>query len=493
MLGAAASSHTHNYAASDSAGGTANGVKNTGSGTADAARHIWFSDSSVETARVTNDSFKYNPVGNKITSNITGNAASASTVVDYGNTSNTIQIGFAGSGLTSSQVAYGVGYTSDRKIKDVSKAEYQKWLGLGSLAYKSSLAASDVGFPMISTPSTSDVKYYLLATVTAAKWGNYRISFSISSRHSGNGVVNIAFGNNTSSLTRNNMYGQIYYYGTTNQMTDSQIFQVYGAADGSKYYLFAKSWDYNGYTLKVLSSSDITLSLGSGLDSIDSSTYGTLICNTTINYAESAYAANVVKDSGDGGNTTFAYSKSGMNYSDYTWMAAWNGKELRAINKAQFAQASHSHTTSNISDFGAHVYDATVSRTANTVLAAPNGSAGSASFRSLVTNDLPNSGVTAGTYGPSANVTGTNDSTISVPQITVNAKGQVTSIINRTLTNKNTDTNSWRPVQNNLTSTSTSDCLSAYQGKVLKDQLDNTVVVSSTQPTASSCKIWIKI
>lgn len=33
------------------------------------------------------------------------------------------------------------------------------------------------------------------------------------------------------------------------------------------------------------------------------------------------------------------------------------------------------------------------------------------------------------------------------------------------------DNNTWRPVQNNLTSTSTSDCLSAYQGKVLNDKI----------------------
>ena len=49
-----------------------------------------------------------------------------------------------------------------------------------------------------------------------------------------------------------------------------------------------------------------------------------------------------VKDSNDGGATTFAYSKAGMGYGDYTWLAAWNGKELRAVNKNQFAQA-HSH------------------------------------------------------------------------------------------------------------------------------------------------------
>lgn len=36
-----------------------------------------------------------------------------------------------------------------------------------------------------------------------------------------------------------------------------------------------------------------------------------------------------------------------------------------------------------------------------------------------------------------------------------------------------TDTNTWRPVQNNLTSTSTIDSLSAYQGKLLNDKLND--------------------
>jgi hypothetical protein len=50
-----------------------------------------------------------------------------------------------------------------------------------------------------------------------------------------------------------------------------------------------------------------------------------------------------VLDSGNSTFTTFAYSKAGLNYSDYTWLAGWNGYELRAINKSQFAQASHTH------------------------------------------------------------------------------------------------------------------------------------------------------
>ena len=56
---------------------------------------------------------------------------------------------------------------------------------------------------------------------------------------------------------------------------------------------------------------------------------------------------------------------------------------------SSYTPSSHTHTVSQISDFGTHVYYATISRTANTVLAAPNGKAGSASFRALVAADIP--------------------------------------------------------------------------------------------------------
>lgn len=47
----------------------------------------------------------------------------------------------------------------------------------------------------------------------------------------------------------------------------------------------------------------------------------------------------------DGSSTmTSAYNKAGLNYGDYTWLAGWNGYELRAVAKTQFAQASHTHS-----------------------------------------------------------------------------------------------------------------------------------------------------
>lgn len=74
MVGAAAASHSHNYAGADSAGGAANAVKNYGKATTNALRPIWFSASDNDTHRVHNDNFKYNPEGNVVTCNISGTA-----------------------------------------------------------------------------------------------------------------------------------------------------------------------------------------------------------------------------------------------------------------------------------------------------------------------------------------------------------------------------------------------------------------------------------
>ena len=73
----APSSHTHNYAGSNSAGGAANFVAGgPASVTSEAYRHVWFSDAGTETARCYNDSFKYDPKSNTLTVNITGSANS---------------------------------------------------------------------------------------------------------------------------------------------------------------------------------------------------------------------------------------------------------------------------------------------------------------------------------------------------------------------------------------------------------------------------------
>lgn len=60
--------------------------------------------------------------------------------------------------------------------------------------------------------------------------------------------------------------------------------------------------------------------------------------------ANTSHTHDSVKDIGNNSsNTTFAYSKSGLAYGNYSWLAGWNGYELRAVDKTQFAASSHTH------------------------------------------------------------------------------------------------------------------------------------------------------
>ena len=68
-------------------------------------------------------------------------ASKATGLVDYNATSQTIQIGYSGSGISGNAIKFIAGYTTGNgsvaKIKDVSKDALKSWLGLGSLAYSS--------------------------------------------------------------------------------------------------------------------------------------------------------------------------------------------------------------------------------------------------------------------------------------------------------------------------------------------------------------------
>lgn len=54
-------------------------------------------------------------------------------------------------------------------------------------------------------------------------------------------------------------------------------------------------------------------------------------------------AGSIRDSSGNGNLLSASYSKNGLDYSEYTWLAAWNGTELRAVTKGQFATAGHTH------------------------------------------------------------------------------------------------------------------------------------------------------
>ena len=57
----------------------------------------------------------------------------ANGVVDYNNPNNVIKLGFSGDSFTAANFTYALGLSDDKKIKDVSKTEYKKWLGLNAV------------------------------------------------------------------------------------------------------------------------------------------------------------------------------------------------------------------------------------------------------------------------------------------------------------------------------------------------------------------------
>ena len=79
---------------------------------------------------------------NKFIGSLEGNAntaAKATGVADYNNSGGLIQIGWAGDGLNTSNLTHIAGYTdSGTKIKDVSKAVLQSWLGVTTIRSQTS-------------------------------------------------------------------------------------------------------------------------------------------------------------------------------------------------------------------------------------------------------------------------------------------------------------------------------------------------------------------
>ena len=106
------------------------------------------------------------------------------------------------------------------------------------------------------------------------------------------------------------------------------------------------------------------------------------------------------------------------------------------------AASSHNHTLSQITDYSAPTlvnrsnYADKLTTARNITLSGDV--TGTISFNGSGNVTIPatiaNSGVTAGTYGPSANATLTHGGKVNIPCVTVSAKGQVTAAYNRVMT-----------------------------------------------------------
>lgn len=216
-------------------------------------------------------------------------AKSADGVIDYNEPTRHIKIGYAGAGLSTSNLTRIAGYTNNgTQIKDVSKDVLKNWLGALDSANKLNPTVT------LTNGGSNTSGYRLIATISLNAWNNYRAVFITKSRHQGAGYLTITIGNNTNSITYDNAYSEITYWGPvgSGSVIASDSYQVRVSSDGKKAYVFWKYWDYSPTAIYVISS-DFTIFNGTWMTSIAEATYGKVKAYTSINNAQSLQGSSL--------------------------------------------------------------------------------------------------------------------------------------------------------------------------------------------------------
>lgn len=239
-----------------------------------------------------------------------------------------------------------------------------KWTDL-PYAYDSDInnvanKASDFKYKYELSEGQGSSFYTKLFTLTVTQYSNYNYQFAITSRTDGVSYVNVYADSSNSTYIQN----CTIRYTHNNSVSDIVINNVKGFLykDANKNATRLEVW------MKVDAWGDIRL-----FDKTIGDRSGTLTWNTDFK-RETGFPTSSNSD-----------TITIVNPTPYT--ISWNN----VINKpSTYPPSSHTHTFNQISDRTTYIYDASTSRTKNTVLAAPNGSDGKATFRALTAADIPN-------------------------------------------------------------------------------------------------------
>ena len=275
-------------------------------------------------------------------SSCTGNATTATGVKDYGDTNKTIKIGYAGAGLTTSNLTHIAGYASNgTQIKDVSKTVLQDWIDLNGMINKLSEGGSD--------PQDND--YYISqysgggTTTTTYHRRPVKALWNYIKGKADGVYLKLTGGAISGRITRDSggswisSRDQVAVFGT--KSGKDSFNPVVGQKTPKGAWAMGNLGENEQLCFGYTTDANYNAGSNNAVQVWLPAQAGTIITSATIG-TQTVDTAKKVADSNDSTATTFAYSKSGMNYADYTWLAAWNGYELRAVNKSQFAQA-HSH------------------------------------------------------------------------------------------------------------------------------------------------------
>lgn len=198
------------------------------------------------------------------------------------------------------------------------------------------LTIAKTGEPALIVDNTSDHKAGLIigsSSKNAGLWDYTNGKWIVYSTAAGAVTLNgnaAGLTNKTlNSTTINNTAGSFSFEGSGDPWSGSDWVGLQVDSGSDKFQLHAG----NATTLEYRQNDS------GGTNATDWGSWYSILSNG--NYT--SYVASV-RDIGNGNATTFAFSKAGLNYGDYTWLAGWNGYELRAVNKSQFVRSGVSIT-----------------------------------------------------------------------------------------------------------------------------------------------------
>ena len=403
-----------------------------------------------------------------------------------------------------------------------------------------------IGYTQVITGAYNDnsITLYITQGYQGGGFGIVRISVRTNNSNSASGaearwLIRSGFNADQIQLGFYNVYGKTYcdIFLKTNSTYCGTVIRAIGSdsrGNISRTFTLCDSSESNDTTASdAKGSKESYASIAAAGTAIHKQAYTGIITgsdNGTVSYANSA---NYATNAGSANGVTPEWSGS-VNLNSSSWLAAWSsdGKKIKAMSTGNFATAGHTHddryyTESEMNSKLGSKVDNTEAGCNALMSKAPiwtavatddtyfirQDTAGGASFgrvkfstvwsyikgKSDSTYQAKGSYASAShthNYAGSGSAGGSANSAVKLDTATAGSTTQPVYFsggkpvaIGYTIAKsvpadaKFTDTNTWRGIQNNLTSTATDQSLSAAQGKILKDALDKKTGVSVSGTT----------
>lgn len=403
-----------------------------------------------------------------------------------------------------------------------------------------------IGYTEVITGAYSDksITLYITQGYQGGGFGIVRISVRTNNSNSASGaearwLIRSGFNADQIQLGFYNVYGKTYcdIFLKTNSTYCGTVIRAIGSdsrGNISRTFTLCDSSESNDTTASdAKGSKESYASIAAAGTAIHKQAYTGIITgsdNGTVSYANSA---NYATNAGSANGVTPEWSGS-VNLNSSSWLAAWSsdGKKIKAMSTGNFATAGHTHddryyTESEMNSKLGSKVDNTEAGCNALMSKAPiwtavatddtyfirQDTAGTDTFgrvkfstvwsyikgKSDSTYQAKGSYASAShthNYAGSGSAGGSANSAVKLDTATAGSTTQPVYFsggkpvaIGYTIAKsvpadaKFTDTNTWRGIQNNLTSTATDQSLSAAQGKILKDALDKKTGVSVSGTT----------